>query len=418
MGDYLKLFETHSEYESYSGGGEMLKPNVSYCEDNNEVHYNPWTWADTYLTTVAREDGTISFNILSSMGTDKIESISYSTDNGSTWTTTVNQNNKEDDLVISVNVNTGDTILWKGIAAQTGYYDEVDDDDYGSFFSSSCEFDVQGNVMSLLYGDEFKGKVNLTGKNYAFADLFEYSRNLVSVENLSLPATTLADDCYGSMFYGCTSLTTAPVLPATTLANNCYYYMFYGCTSLTTAPVLPATTLAQSCYSYMFADCTSLTTAPELPVTTLADYCYSSMFLGCDALTTAPELPATTLAEGCYNSMFYNNTSLTTAPELPATTLTNRCYQSMFNGCTSLTTAPVLPATTLAGRCYESMFSGCSNLNYIKAMFTTTPSATYTSTWVNGVSSTGTFVKNSAAAWNVTGDSGIPTGWTVETASA
>ena len=34
------------------------------------------------------------------------------------------------------------------------------------------------------------------------------------------------------MFYGCTSLTTAPELPAKTLDVNCYYYMFYGCTSL------------------------------------------------------------------------------------------------------------------------------------------------------------------------------------------
>lgn len=41
MGNYLKLFETHSEYEAYSRG-EMILPNVSYCEDNNEVHYNPY----------------------------------------------------------------------------------------------------------------------------------------------------------------------------------------------------------------------------------------------------------------------------------------------------------------------------------------------------------------------------------------
>jgi hypothetical protein len=63
------------------------------------------------------------------------------------------------------------------------------------------------------------------------------------------------------------------------------------------------------------------------------------------------------------------------------------------------------------------MFAGCTSLNYIKAMFTTTPSTTYTNNWVSGVASTGTFVKNSAATWNVTGTSGIPTGWTVQTVS-
>ena len=37
------------------------------------------------------------------------------------------------------------------------------------------------------------------------------------------------------MFKSCTSLTQAPELPATTLANRCYYSMFGGCVSLTQA---------------------------------------------------------------------------------------------------------------------------------------------------------------------------------------
>ena len=83
------------------------------------------------------------------------------------------------------------------------------------------------------------------------------------------------------MFYGCTNLTTAPVLPATTLANTCYTDMFYGCTSLTTAPELPATTLADFCYRNMFYDCTYLMIVPELPATILKDFCYRNMFTGC-----------------------------------------------------------------------------------------------------------------------------------------
>lgn len=81
-------------------------------------------------------------------------------------------------------------------------------------------------------------------------------------------------------------------------------------------------------------------------------------------------------------------------------------------------TAPELPATTLASNCYNGMFNGCISLNYIKAMFTTAPSTSYTNNWVYRVSSTGTFVKNPAAKWNVTGVHGIPSGWTVQTASS
>jgi len=101
------------------------------------------------------------------MGTDMITSISYSTDNGETWETTANANNKSEHLVIDVNVNAGDTVLWKGSAIQMGFYDE-DDEEGGyacSFFSSTCEFDAMGNVMSLIYGDDFKGQTDLTGKD-------------------------------------------------------------------------------------------------------------------------------------------------------------------------------------------------------------------------------------------------------------
>ena len=119
----------------------------------------------------------------------------------------------------------------------------------------------------------------------------------------------------------------------------------------------------------------------------------------------------------CYDNMFESCSHLTIAPQLPATTLTDSCYNGMFTDCTSLTTAPVLPAVTLAESCYRYMFSGCTNLNYIKAMFTTTPSDTYTQSWVLNVAATGTFVKNSTALW---GDKFnidcIPEGWTVQTA--
>ena len=43
MGKYIKLFDTHTEYNTYINGQDKVLPNVSYCEDNNEVHYNPWT---------------------------------------------------------------------------------------------------------------------------------------------------------------------------------------------------------------------------------------------------------------------------------------------------------------------------------------------------------------------------------------
>ena len=113
--------------------------------------------------------------------------------------------------------------------------------------------------------------------------------------------------------------------------------------------------------------------------------------------------------------MFAECTSLVEAPELPATELAEGCYGDMFSRCTSLTKAPILPAPTLVMYCYQGMFMFCENLNYIEAMFTTRPSGDYTYDWVYGVSSTGTFVKNRYATWDVFGEDGIPEGWTVQT---
>ena len=103
---------------------------------------------------------------------------------------------------------------------------------------------------------------------------------------------------------------------------------------------------------------------------------------------------------------------------LPATTLEPHCYERMFYYCTKIEKAPALPATELTTRCYGSMFFGCSSLSYIKAMFITKPSTSYTNSWVYGVKSSGTFVKNSSATWDVIGNYAVPDGWTVQTESS
>lgn len=38
---YIKKFPQHSDYQVFISGGEVGLPNVSYCENENEVHYNP-----------------------------------------------------------------------------------------------------------------------------------------------------------------------------------------------------------------------------------------------------------------------------------------------------------------------------------------------------------------------------------------
>ena len=39
--NYLKLFQNHTEYETFVSGDTMVRPNVSHCIEENDVHYNP-----------------------------------------------------------------------------------------------------------------------------------------------------------------------------------------------------------------------------------------------------------------------------------------------------------------------------------------------------------------------------------------
>ena len=143
-------------------------------------------------------------------------------------------------------------------------------------------------------------------------------------------------------------------------------------------------------------------------------YNFNGLFMNNTSLTDAENLllPATTLTTGCYSQMFKGCTYLTKVPELPATTLVNQCYQQMFYGCSYLTKAPELPATTLVANCYGSMFYNCSRLNYIKCL-ATNPNSNYSSAWMYGTASSGTFVKASSASWS-RNESGIKSGWTVQ----
>lgn len=248
----------------------------------------------------------------------------------------------------------------------------------------------------------------------AYYGMFENCTSLVEAPELQ--ASSLAPYCYYAMFKGCTSLTKAPKLSATMMSDFCYAFMFDGCTSLVEAPELPSKNLAISCYNEMFMNCTSLVKAPELPAALMQDSCYFGMFVGCSSLTTAPVLNAKRLARLCYGFMFQNCTALTNVQEiLPSTALVDSCYQAMFLNCNSLTKAPELPAFNLAENCYAFMFQSCDNLSYIKAMFTTEPSATYTYAWVQGVNTNGTFVKNANATWDEVSINAIPSGWDVET---
>lgn len=233
-------------------------------------------------------------------------------------------------------------------------------------FTVNKAFNLVGNCMSMLFGDSGRYARSLSGQYGAFCQLFYNCTSLKEVSENFLPALDTYNYCYQRMFAGCTSLTTAPNIYATNAAYQCCMGMFSGCARLTKAPVLAATDLGYQCYR--------------------------SMFSGCVRLVEAPELPATTLGTSCYDGM--------------------------FRECTSLEMTPILRAPTLTYESYWNMFSGCSKLKHITMLATNISSERCLEGWVNGVASSGTFVKHPNMTSLPTGTSGIPEGWTVQNATA
>lgn len=342
-----------------------------------------------YLCFTALEEGTFTLTIPAGLTLASLSYIEYSIDEGVTWTHTDNVANS----IVTITTPTiaeGSKVLWRGSGARMSQFNAANNT-LCSIFSSTCNYNVSGVLMSLLVGKNAKNSTELTS-THIFPRLFIGDTHLCDISGLIL-APNVTSSCYQAIFRGCTSLESVPqdIFHATTLAAGCYQEMFYECTSLVNVP------------------------KNLLPVTTLANNCYQQMFSGCTNLVNTPNLPATTLANNCYYGMFRNCTSLIDVPQiLSATTLYSACYHSMFYACSSLEKAPELPATTLVSQCYLEMFRSCTNLKYVKMMAIdiVLPNNSQTSNWLTTVSSSGTFIRNPQATWWLTGGSGIPSGWT------
>jgi uncharacterized protein YjdB len=196
----------------------------------------------TYFTLRSLADNnTFTFK---NNGTAKTRNFSYSLDSGTTWTDFTLANNITQTFPT---INSGDTIMLKGKNTQLGL-----DWDNGCYFRGSGNYEVEGNIASLLNDSETD--VEITGGTNHFTQMFSGDTHLINAENLKILSTTLYASSFNGFFRACTNLQKAPDLSIpTTLGQETYSSMFEGCTSLSQPPaVLSATTAQLSSYKRMF----------------------------------------------------------------------------------------------------------------------------------------------------------------------
>ena len=233
---------TSTEYSSpFELGNARIIKAIAYLSPDFSNVSTYIDYSQDYLTFDVLTGGTICWKAYGSL----TKTIQYSINNGA-WTTITSSS-----AGATISVETGDVVRFKG--SNTTY--ATSKSAYSGFDGGTATFNIEGNIMSLLYGDLFINNTTLPS-TWTFCSLFKNAL-VISAENLILPATSLTDDCYRAMFSLCSTLVAAPQLPATTLASECYWYMFESC-GITTAPDLLAPALVNKCYGHMFVGCTNL----------------------------------------------------------------------------------------------------------------------------------------------------------------
>ena len=349
---------------------------LAECESSSSIDYG-----SEYFTTEAIDNNIYFAYGNSEHSRDYFNDFYYSLDNGSTW---VNGR-------ITPTVSAGSKVLWKGKIRKTATMSSYDD---AQPFWATGRYKVYGNVMSVVYSDDFIGKNTLSGVttlNHLFCsfrwdeDLQRYVGNyLVDAKNLVLPAKTLPVRAYDSMFYMQPLVEPPMIIPAETLRGYACRMMFCN-TNITTTPEMTFKNVGTLACNGMFAQCKLLTTSCDLNADSVAVGGYKTMYNGCISLIKPPALPTTDI--GRYNT------------EGSSYGL-NGCYEDMFKGCTSLTTAPELPAKLITPQCYNAMFSGCTSLSYLKCLAEeSAPGGTWSFGYrmLCGVNSVGLLVKSTNA---------------------
>lgn len=343
----------------------------AYCNGNNElsaiyISGNKPIWCESdyytqYFTTESEVDNnTITLTVGNYVTSNHMTSISYSYDKVN-WTTTTIDNTTQ---IISVTLDEGDRAYWKGIGnALGGGYQNAN---YWSIFSATGNYKVYGNIASLLFGDDFIGKYTMpagytNGRNYQ--RMWYNDTHLTDTQNLVIPFYNFTNNCFANTFQGCTSLLHGPELYFTSCGDYSCQNMFNGCTAMTT------------CTKYIYmTNCSSVD-------------CMNYMFNGCSSLVSTPIM---------------KNKQTTT-----------RCFQCMFYNCTSLENNYIeLNATpTPSSYAYDRMFSN-TKIKNVQCLATGFNGTDTFYNWLYGVPSGGTFIKAAGVTWP-SGDSGIPSGWTV-----
>ena len=207
---YIHLFDTVEEFNEVYNGQDYEEPWVSYTKDSEGFGFNK----KTPPTPPGPESQYLTFNITSPgyinwvCSCESAATIEYSK-NGGEWTeiTAIQPIDEQTMQGATINVVAGDTVMFRGDNDTYASFDTEEwiiNSVFGSFSFSTCGFELEGNLMSLIDSRNFSSLSTLTSSNNgAFAEMFYECTGITSVENDKLIFPTgLTYGCFMDMFYG------------------------------------------------------------------------------------------------------------------------------------------------------------------------------------------------------------------------
>ena len=197
------------------GGVDFKIPNVSYCKDANDVHFNPYNLIEFYVGDITGTPQTVKIY------TDSSTSVDVTVSEGNKWYSYVLPKDKglckiKGDSVKKVVIKAN--ISYEPIYRPPYYHDSI-------IPTSTVEASFKGSNTS-----------NVTDMSY----MFEYCSGLTSLDVSSFNTNMVTDMTY--MFKGCTSLTSLTLSNFNTSNVTYMDSMFYGCSKLKTIRMVGCST--------------------------------------------------------------------------------------------------------------------------------------------------------------------------------
>ena len=342
---YINTFKTHASYEeNLNGGVDISLPNISYCEDVKDVHYNPYNTVEFYV-------GEITSSEIVKIYTDANNHVDITIDKGNKWYSYVLPKDKGLYKIESGIYNPNYywwelSIVEKAVVkANISYsYDSNNDKNNGIVPYSTIEASFKGSNTS-----------NVTNME----SMFNECRGLTSLDVSNFDTSNVTN--MGNMFNRCGKLTSLDVSNFVTSKVTKMNGMFRGCIGLKSLNVNNFDTSNVTNMSSMFDGCSGLTSLDVSNFDT-SNVTRIGMFGGCSGLKSLDLSNFVTNNVTSMAGMFSDCSGLTSLDLRNFNTSNVTDMSLMFGRCTSLTSLDLRNFNTSNVTNMGYMFSDCSGL--------------------------------------------------------